>query len=304
MIPSEPGRIGTPASRIIAARARSFTPMGRITSGSRPDELHAGGFADLGEIRVLAEKSVAGMDGVDIGNFRGADDGGNVQIAAGTLGWADTNGFVRKANVQAVPIGLGINSNGGDAKILAGADDAERDLSAVGDQDFSNRAGPKRSMANRASPYSTAGRCRRTCATIVPLRFRLDLVHQFHGFDDAEHVARFDGVPNTDERGRAWGCAFVKRAHDGRFDGGHRGVVERVGGSGGDAALGPCAAAACAELEFACAAAATVGAANSCICACPARMRTRLSPRCTSSSAIPLSATTLTSSRISSKVML
>ncbi len=66
--------------------------------GLGADELDAGGFADFGEAGVLAQKAVAGMDGVDIGDFGGADDGGNIEIAARALGGADADGLIGEAH--------------------------------------------------------------------------------------------------------------------------------------------------------------------------------------------------------------
>ncbi len=40
----------------------------RFRSG--PDELNVGGAANLGEVRVLAQQPVAGMNGIDIGDLR------------------------------------------------------------------------------------------------------------------------------------------------------------------------------------------------------------------------------------------
>src|SRR5258708_34232327 len=42
----------------------------------------------------------------------------------------------------------------------------------------------------------------------------IDLVHQLHRFDDAEHVAFFYGRSNLDERGRAGFGRTIERAAD------------------------------------------------------------------------------------------
>ena len=49
--------------------------------GSRADEHKAAFFDAFGEIGVLRQKAVARMDGLRIGDFSGADDGRDVQIA-------------------------------------------------------------------------------------------------------------------------------------------------------------------------------------------------------------------------------
>ena len=82
----------------------------------RTDELDAGILADLGEARVLAQESIAGMDGIDVGDLRRADDGRNIQIAAGALGRTDADGFVGETHRQAVAIRFGIDGDGGNAR--------------------------------------------------------------------------------------------------------------------------------------------------------------------------------------------
>ncbi len=50
----------------------------------RPDELEVATPADLGEVRVLAQEAVAGVDRLDVGDFGGGDEPGDVQVAVGT----------------------------------------------------------------------------------------------------------------------------------------------------------------------------------------------------------------------------
>ena len=101
------------------------------------DELDAGGFADFGEVGVLAEKAVAGVNGFDVGDLRRADDRRDIQIAARALGRPDADRLVGEAHVQRIAVGFGIHGDRPDAEIPAGADDAEGDLAAIGDQDLS-----------------------------------------------------------------------------------------------------------------------------------------------------------------------
>jgi hypothetical protein len=51
-------------------------------------------------------------------------------------GFADANGLIGQLHVHAVGIRLGINRYGADIQFFAGANDAHRDLAAVGYQDF------------------------------------------------------------------------------------------------------------------------------------------------------------------------
>ncbi len=66
----------------------------------RPDELETGGFADVREICVFAQQSVTGMNGIDIGDFGGTDDGRNVEVAFSGARRSDTKRFIGKADVK------------------------------------------------------------------------------------------------------------------------------------------------------------------------------------------------------------
>ena len=105
------------------------------------DEGQAGGLAHFGEVGVLGKETVAGMNGFGVGDFGRADHRRNIQIAARALGRADADGFVGKTRVQAVAVGFRVHRHRADAQILAGADDAQGDFAAVGDQNFFEHAG-------------------------------------------------------------------------------------------------------------------------------------------------------------------
>ena len=100
----------------------------------RADELEVAAPADLGEVRVLAEEAVAGVDRLDVGHLGGGDDPGDVQVAVGAGGLADADGAVGQVEVRGVAVGLGIDRDDLDAQLLARADDPEGDLTAVGHQ--------------------------------------------------------------------------------------------------------------------------------------------------------------------------
>src|SRR5207249_9683592 len=64
----------------------------------------------------------------------------------------------------------------------------------------------------------------------LPRRLRLDLVHELHGFDDAEHLAHPHAVAHVDEGRRAGIGRTIEGAHDRAL---HRDEAELLGGGGG-----------------------------------------------------------------------
>jgi hypothetical protein len=84
------------------------------------------------------------VDGVDVGDFRGADDPVGAQVAVGALGSADADGFVCELDVERLDVGLGVDGEGFDAQFAAGADNAQGDFAAVGDQNLLDHVGPVR----------------------------------------------------------------------------------------------------------------------------------------------------------------
>ena len=95
-----------------------------------------------GEPRVLAEKSVAGVDGVDVGDFRRRDDAVHHADSSELLGPGPMQmASSARLDVHGLVVGLGIDGDRLDAEFLAGADDAQGDFAAVGDEDFVEHAG-------------------------------------------------------------------------------------------------------------------------------------------------------------------
>ena len=71
------------------------------------------------------------------GDERGGDDVGDVEVAAGRRRGADAEALVGQLHGQRVGVGLGMDHDRADAELTAGADDAQGDLAAVGDQNSS-----------------------------------------------------------------------------------------------------------------------------------------------------------------------
>ncbi len=76
------------------------------------------------------------MNRVDIADFCGAYDPIDFQIAFRTRRPADTDRLVGQLNVKRVDVGLGIDGYRWNTQFFASSDDPQRDLAAVGNQDF------------------------------------------------------------------------------------------------------------------------------------------------------------------------
>ena len=76
------------------------------------------------------------MNGVGVSNFRGGNDGWNVEIAVAHRGRPNADRFVGQSGMHGVGIGGGMNRDGFDAQFLAGAVDTHRDLAAIGYENF------------------------------------------------------------------------------------------------------------------------------------------------------------------------
>ena len=143
-------RHAQPAHRVLG---RNFVAHHADVLGLGADEGQAVGFHHLGEVGVLAEEAVAGMDCLGPGDGGGGEKCGHVQVAVACRWRADADAFIGQADMHGRGIGGGMHGNGADAHFLAGAVDAQRDLAAVGDQDLGERPGHSISMSGW--PYST-----------------------------------------------------------------------------------------------------------------------------------------------------
>ena len=100
------------------------------------DKLDVAAFTDFGEMRVLGKKPVAGMDGIDIANLGCAHNAIDFQITLGAGRGANADRFIRELNMQRIDVRFRINSQGTNTKFFAGANDAQCDFTAIGDQNF------------------------------------------------------------------------------------------------------------------------------------------------------------------------
>ena len=104
--------------------------------GLRADEADAVILEDFGEARILRQEAVAGMHRVGAGDLAGGEDRRDVEIAVLRRRRADAHALVGEAHMHGVGVGGGMHRDGRNAELLAGAQHAQRDLAAIGDEDF------------------------------------------------------------------------------------------------------------------------------------------------------------------------
>ena len=102
--PSEPGTHGTPDA-FMTLMAETLSPINRMVSARGPDEYEAALLDALGEVGVLRQKPVAGMNCDRVGHLGGADDGRHVEVRQGGLRRSYADGLVGQQHVLGVEIG-------------------------------------------------------------------------------------------------------------------------------------------------------------------------------------------------------
>ena len=122
------GSVGTPASRAIRFAA-SLSPPSRSASGRRADPGEAGRDDLLGEVGALGEEAVAGVDRVGAGLERRPARARRVEVGR------DLDASVGRPRVQRAEVVGRDDGDGLDPEPRAGAEDAERDLSAICDEE-------------------------------------------------------------------------------------------------------------------------------------------------------------------------
>ena len=100
--------------------------------GARADEHEAAFFDALGKIGVLGKETIAGVDGLRVGDFRRTDDGGYIQVALRRRRRADANRLVGQLHILGIGIRFGMHHDGLNAHFAAGALDAQGYFTAVG----------------------------------------------------------------------------------------------------------------------------------------------------------------------------
>jgi hypothetical protein len=118
-------------------RARGgLAAHGRDGLGRRTDEDQARIAHGAREPLALREKPIARVDRVGTGVLGRRDDPVAAQVAFRRRRAADVDCLIRGPDVRRCGVGVAVDGNGGDTQLATGANDAHRDLAAIGDQDL------------------------------------------------------------------------------------------------------------------------------------------------------------------------
>ena len=104
----------------------------RLRVGTHPDDPRVDHC--LGEMCVLGEEPVAGMNRRGVGPNGHFQDPVDVEIRLGSRGGSDIPGLVGEFHVPSVAIELGVDGNGSQPELFGGPDDPDRDLPTIGNE--------------------------------------------------------------------------------------------------------------------------------------------------------------------------
>ena len=172
-----PGTTGTPASSRRPAR-RELVAEGGDRVGRRADEGEPGVDHRPRERRALRQEAVAGVDRLGARRERRLDDRVGAQVALRRRRRTQPHRGVGRPDMGRIGVGVGVDRDGLDAQLATGADDAEGDLAAVGDEDPRERRRPTVFAQRRGrAPPSARARSQRDVAVLLR-RVRVALVGQ------------------------------------------------------------------------------------------------------------------------------
>ncbi len=120
----------------MTSRAIVFEPIASIALAGGPMKVIPGLVEGAGEVGVLGEEAVAGMDRVGAGLFCGTDDLLDREVALGRQGRTDQVGLVAFLDVGGVAVGLGVDGHRSDVHLLQGTGHTDCDLASIGDQNL------------------------------------------------------------------------------------------------------------------------------------------------------------------------
>src|SRR6188474_3737349 len=100
------------------------------------------------------------MDGVGAGDLGGGDDARDVQVGLPPRGRTDADVVIGKADVQRFAVRFAVDRDGLNPQLTAGTNHSQRDLAAIGDEDFIEHSagsrGAHQGVTSRVIPCGTS----------------------------------------------------------------------------------------------------------------------------------------------------
>ncbi len=118
------------------ALALDLAPHAPDRVGARADEDEPRVETSLREVRALGEKAVAGMQSVRADRPRRVEDALDVQVRLGARRGPDAHGLVGLGDVRRIRVRVGVHGDARDAHLAQRAQDAARNLTAIGNEDL------------------------------------------------------------------------------------------------------------------------------------------------------------------------
>ena len=129
------------AAASAARRAAALSPMVSIACADGPTNVRPASVTASANCARSDRNPYPGWTKRGLRAARGVQDRLDRQVGLRGRRRADAERLVGHLHVQRVAVGVGVDGDAGDAQLAAGADDAHRDLAAVGDQDLVVSAG-------------------------------------------------------------------------------------------------------------------------------------------------------------------
>ena len=105
-----------------------------------------------GEIGVLAQEAIAGMDGLGAVSLGRGEDALDVEIAFRRRRWTDMSRFIGQRTCRRRAVGVGVHGDARDAEFAESPHQAHSDLAAIGDEYLVEHArGQQKGQACRSS---------------------------------------------------------------------------------------------------------------------------------------------------------
>ena len=120
----------------MARRARVFEPISSIAAGGGPIQTSPASSTARANAAFSARKPYPGCTASAPERSRGFEQLLDDQIGLGGGVAAEGQGLVGVERVRREPVDVGVDRHGADVHVTERPEDAESDLSAVGDQDF------------------------------------------------------------------------------------------------------------------------------------------------------------------------